>query len=191
MDAFMHGVSRRDLREEFGRLWPKNMIEVMKIANQWADGEDSVRNSSHYSPKDEAGPSNWREGRHKKKPRYNGNDSIELVAVGFQTPHDDEARDSSRQYSQGQYNRSGGSGYRSDGGHKREWQKRTLSPAEELEQSCRHHMFRNPETGKWGSNHLLKVYRKARKIYKAMQKIVTPGPAAQPAAQLADRKSVV
>ena len=167
MDAFMHGVSRRDLREEFGRLRPKNMIEVMKIANQWADGEDSVRNSSHYSPKDEAGPSNWREGRHKKKPRYNGNDSIELVAAGFQTPREDEARDSSRQYShaqysrsggdqsrqysQGQYNRSGGSSYRSDGGHKREWQKCTLSPAEELEQPCRHHMFRNPETGKWGS----------------------------------------
>jgi len=107
MDAFMHGVSRRDLREEFGRLRPKNMIELMKIANQWADGEDSVRDSSRYSPKGEAGPSNWREGRQKKKPRYSGNDSIELVAAGIQTPHDDEERDSSRQYSQRQYNRSG------------------------------------------------------------------------------------
>ena len=46
-------------------------------------------------------------------------------------------------------------------------------------------MFRNPETGKWGSNHLLKDCRKARKIYEAMQKLVTPAPAAQPLAQLA------
>ena len=33
MDAFMHGVYRRDLREEFGRLRPRNMIELMQIAN--------------------------------------------------------------------------------------------------------------------------------------------------------------
>ena len=46
-------------------------------------------------------------------------------------------------------------------------------------------MFRNPETGKWGSNHLLKDCRKARKIYEAMQQIITPAPAAQPVAQLA------
>ena len=38
MDAFMHGVARRDLREEFGRLQPKTTIELMKTANQWAEG---------------------------------------------------------------------------------------------------------------------------------------------------------
>ena len=43
-----------------------------------------------------------------------------------------------------------------------------------MEQPCKHHMFRNPETGKWGSRHLLKDSKKARKIYQAMQKIVAP-----------------
>ena len=176
------------------------MIELTKIANQWADGEDSVRDTTRYSPRNESGPSNWREGRQKKKPRYNGNDSIELVAAGFETPREDERQysrsgdDQSRQYNQGQFNRSGGSNYRGDGSRKREWQRHTLTPEEELEQPCKHHMFRNPETGKWGSRHLLKDCKKARRIYQAMQKIVAPqakqpalqaAPAAQPVAQLA------
>ena len=75
------------------------MIELMQIANQWADGEDSVRDAPR-SPKQEAGPSNWREGRLKKKPRYVGNDSIELVAAGFETP-----RESERQYNQGGFSK--------------------------------------------------------------------------------------
>ena len=45
-------------------------------------------------------------------------------------------------------------------------------------------MFRHPETGKWVANHLLKDCRKARKIYEAMQHIIAPTPAIQPAAQL-------
>jgi hypothetical protein len=68
MDAFMHGVSRRDLREEFGRLQPKTMADLMKTANQWAEGEDYVLENS---PKSEPWPSNWRESNRKKKPRFN------------------------------------------------------------------------------------------------------------------------
>ena len=168
MDAFMHGVARRDLREEFGRLQPKTTIELMKTANQWAEGEDYVYDTS---PKKEVETSNWREARQKKKPRYT-HDTIELVAAGYETPRDDK-RDNSRQYDQGrqssssQYNRGSSSISHNDGGQKREW-KRPLTPAEELMQPCKHHSFRNPETGKWGSSHLLKDCRKARKIYQAM-----------------------
>ena len=47
-------------------------------------------------------------------------------------------------------------------------------------------MFKNPETGKWGVNHLLKDFRKAHKIYEALpKKLQPPTPAAQPAGQLA------
>ena len=57
---------------------------------------------------------------------------------------------------------------------------------------CRHHMFRNPETEKWGANHLLKDCRKAHKIYEALSKklqATAPAPAPaqiqQPTTQLA------
>ena len=51
-------------------------------------------------------------------------------------------------------------------------------------------MFRNPETGKWGANHLLKDCRKVHKIYEALSKklqATAPAPAQiqQPTTQLA------
>ena len=54
-------------------------------------------------------------------------------------------------------------------------------------------MFRDPETGKWGSRHLLKDCKKARKIYRAFARLVPQNgqhdnqvaPAAQPGVQLA------
>ena len=49
---------------------------------------------------------------------------------------------------------------------------------------CRHHMFRNPETGKWGANHILKDRRKVHKIYEALSKKLQ-APAPQPTTQLA------
>ena len=45
-------------------------------------------------------------------------------------------------------------------------------------------MFRNPETGKWGANHLLKDCRKVHKIYEALSKklqATAPAPAPAPA----------
>ena len=40
--AFQRGVWRQDLREPYGRIQPNSIIETMKVANQWVDGEDSV-----------------------------------------------------------------------------------------------------------------------------------------------------
>ena len=42
MDAFQRGVWRLDLKEAFGQIQPNSIIDMMKVANQWADGEDSV-----------------------------------------------------------------------------------------------------------------------------------------------------
>ena len=92
-------------------------------------------------------PSSWREGRLKKKPRFIGHDSIELVAAGFETPREHDRRYSPGGGNDRGYNQGGGSGYRGDGSRKREWRRRILTDEEELEQPCRHHMFKDPETG--------------------------------------------
>ena len=76
INAFQHGVWRQDLREAFGRLQPTSIVEVMKIANQWADGEDSIREDRQHPIEEEGGPNNWRDDRRKKKPRYDGRDTI-------------------------------------------------------------------------------------------------------------------
>ena len=42
IDAFIAGVTREDLKEELGRIGPSTTTHLMKIANKWAKGEDSV-----------------------------------------------------------------------------------------------------------------------------------------------------
>ena len=102
--------------------------------------------------------------------RCDSRDAVELVAAGFNNPRESSSREDNRQYSQGQYTR-GQDSYRQEGGQRREWKPRkVLTLEEELDMPCRHHMFRNPETGKWGANHLLKDCRKAHKIYEALSK---------------------
>ena len=180
VEAFQRGVWRLDLKEAFGRIQPSTMTETMKIANEWADGEDSIREDQQYRMREEGGPSNWRDDRHKKRQRFDGRDAVELVAAGFNNPRESSSRADNRQYSQGQYTR-GQDSYRQEGGQRREWKPRkVLTPEEELDMPCRHHMFRNPETGKWGANHLLKDCRKAHKIYEALSKkfqALAPAPA--------------
>ena len=57
-------------------------------------------------------------------------------------------------------------------------------PSRRTNATLKHHSFRNPDTGKWGANHLLKDCRKACKIYQAMQQIITPVQALSAAPQL-------
>ena len=59
IEAFQRGVWRQDLKEAYGRIQPTTIIETMKITNQWADGEDSIREDQQYRMKEEGGPSNW------------------------------------------------------------------------------------------------------------------------------------
>jgi hypothetical protein len=40
IDAFIIGLRRRDLVEEMGRIKPKTVLDLMDIANRFADGED-------------------------------------------------------------------------------------------------------------------------------------------------------
>ena len=56
MDAFHRGVWRQDLREAYGRIQPSSIIEMKKVANQWADGEDFVREDRQHRIKEEGFP---------------------------------------------------------------------------------------------------------------------------------------
>ena len=47
--AFTRGVYRVELRETFGRVKPKTIAHLMQIANEWADGEDYIRNERAWS----------------------------------------------------------------------------------------------------------------------------------------------
>ena len=77
----------------------------MKIANQWEDGEDSIREDQQYRMKEEGGPSNWRDDCRSKRQRFDGRDAVELVATGINNPRKSSSREDNHQYSQGQYSR--------------------------------------------------------------------------------------
>ena len=80
-------------------------METMKIANEWADGEDSIHEDQQYRMKEEGGLSNWRDDRRNKRQRFDSRDAVELVAAGFNNPYESSGRADNRQYSQGQYTR--------------------------------------------------------------------------------------
>ena len=40
VEAFTHGLQRRELKEELGRRRPKTVAQLMDIATEWANGED-------------------------------------------------------------------------------------------------------------------------------------------------------
>jgi hypothetical protein len=44
IDAFIIGLSRRDLVKEMGRIKPKIVSDLMDVANRFADGEDACNN---------------------------------------------------------------------------------------------------------------------------------------------------
>jgi hypothetical protein len=50
IDAFVFGLRRSDLVEELGRIRPRTVLELMGVANRFAD-EDAYHNKSAHSPK--------------------------------------------------------------------------------------------------------------------------------------------
>jgi hypothetical protein len=55
-DAFSAGLRRWDLVEELGRTKPKEILELMEVANRFTDGEDVYNNKTGRSPEvDRAG----------------------------------------------------------------------------------------------------------------------------------------
>jgi hypothetical protein len=44
VNAFLAGLHRSDLVEELGRTKPMTVLELMEVANRFADGEDAYNN---------------------------------------------------------------------------------------------------------------------------------------------------
>jgi hypothetical protein len=44
IDAFAFGLRCSDLIEELGRIRPRMVLELMEVANRFADGEDACHN---------------------------------------------------------------------------------------------------------------------------------------------------
>jgi hypothetical protein len=50
IDAFAFGLCHSDHVEELGRIRPRTVSELMKVANRFADGEDAYHNKRARSP---------------------------------------------------------------------------------------------------------------------------------------------
>ena len=95
MDAFTNGVYRKDFREALGRQTPKNMAELMKLATEWADGEDAVQSKTTHSRKrhhdrrdsrDHRDVRDRRDRDDKQRRRdydHRAKDKVKFVAAGF------------------------------------------------------------------------------------------------------------
>jgi hypothetical protein len=70
VDAFASGLCRSDLVEELGRTKPKTVLELMEIANRFADEEDAYNRKRARSPEYDR-PGRQRNQRHQSR---NGDD---------------------------------------------------------------------------------------------------------------------
>ena len=91
--AFTLGVYRLELKETLGRVKPKTIVHLMQIANEWADGEDSILNERGEGPAETGDQGTWsrrnNDRRRKRKMRaYDENDGAELVAACFPGSHE-------------------------------------------------------------------------------------------------------
>jgi hypothetical protein len=50
VDAFLAGLRHLDLMEELGRTKPRTVLELMEVANRFADGENAYNNKKGRSP---------------------------------------------------------------------------------------------------------------------------------------------
>jgi hypothetical protein len=51
--VFIIGLRQRDLVEEMGRIKPKIVLDLIDVANRFADGEDACNNKQTQSPEDD------------------------------------------------------------------------------------------------------------------------------------------
>ena len=98
VDAFTHGLRRRELKEELGRRRPKTVAQLMDIANEWANGEDYMRSDRSRGPDDREYPQDSGRNRgydHRKKrkyPNYDANELADMVAAGFHNDREGNRR---------------------------------------------------------------------------------------------------
>ena len=90
--------------KRLGELKVKTVSELLEHANNWADGEDCVRNEQPRTPEydDPDGELEYESSRHfgrkKKRSRHNFHDDrdIEMVAAGFPDDRGDKRHEDNR-----------------------------------------------------------------------------------------------
>jgi hypothetical protein len=98
IDAFRDGLFRRDFKEELRRCKPRTIDHLMSLANEWADGEDSIsaprsrRRSAErdVDAKDQFHPGSRKKGR---RSRYDNVENTDMVAAGYMHEDRDDNRD--------------------------------------------------------------------------------------------------
>jgi hypothetical protein len=98
IDAFRDGLFRRDFNEELGCYKPRTIDHLMILANEWADGEDSIsaprsrRRSAEcdIDAKDQFHPRSRKKGH---RNRYGDVENTEMVAAGYMHEDRDDNRD--------------------------------------------------------------------------------------------------
>jgi hypothetical protein len=98
IDAFRDGLFRCDFKEELGRCKPKTIDHLMSLANEWADGEDSIaaprsrRRSAEcdVDTKDQFHSDSRKKGR---RNRFDDAENTDMVAAGYIHEDRDNNRD--------------------------------------------------------------------------------------------------
>jgi hypothetical protein len=81
IDTFIVGLRRGDLVEEMGRIKPTTVLDLMDVANRFADGEDACNNKCTRSPEDDRG--NRYGGQRRRSRNYDNYGSHSQVAAGY------------------------------------------------------------------------------------------------------------
>jgi hypothetical protein len=154
IDAFRDGLIRQDFREELGRCKPKTIDHLMSLANEWADGEDSIaiprshRRSADrdVDPKDQFHSSSRKKGR---QSRYEDADMADMIAAGYINNDRDDNHDGPRQGNN--YYRSSSRSAGRDSRPRTEWRRHRdalpLSVEEMLNGGCTRHTYIDKDGG--------------------------------------------
>jgi hypothetical protein len=95
IDAFRDGLIQRDFKEELECCKPKTIDHLMSLANEWADGEDSIaasRSRRRSAERDVDAKDQFHTNSRKKGhlSRYDDADTTDMVAAGYvNNDHDD------------------------------------------------------------------------------------------------------
>jgi hypothetical protein len=98
IDVFRDGLFRRDFKEELGRCKPKTIDHLMSLANEWADGEDSIaapRSRRRSAERDVDAKDQFHSGSRKKGRRncFDDAENTDMVAAGYLHEDRDDNRD--------------------------------------------------------------------------------------------------
>jgi hypothetical protein len=101
IDAFRDGLIRCDFKEELGRCKRRTVDHLMTLANEWADGEDSIaapRSRRRLAERDIDAKEQFHNSSQKKgrRNRYDDADTMDMVAAGYVNEDHDDNRDGAR-----------------------------------------------------------------------------------------------